>query len=188
MLLSRHHPDTTGPSPCMDALPPTSACTPPCARAGSRQTCPPAATDFERDRPGEDLSVRTNPAQSLRCRIFARFRRFFRPSFRRPLPDFLVPIACAVPRHVMKILELVRGPAYHPTNPAPQQQQASPHCFRRVAQSRSLRANANPSWPLARRQRRQRTAADSPIVNNTFARSGAGCHACIAKQGKHAGG
>ncbi len=29
----------------------------------------------------------------LRCRIFARIRRFLRPIFRRPLPDFLVPKA-----------------------------------------------------------------------------------------------
>jgi hypothetical protein len=29
----------------------------------------------------------------LRWRIFARMRRFLRPSFRRPLPDFLVPNA-----------------------------------------------------------------------------------------------
>ena len=29
----------------------------------------------------------------LRWRIFARMRRFLRPSFRRPLPDFFVPKA-----------------------------------------------------------------------------------------------
>jgi hypothetical protein len=32
----------------------------------------------------------------LRWRIFARMRRFLRPSFRRPLPDFLVPKAISV--------------------------------------------------------------------------------------------
>lgn len=31
------------------------------------------------------------PDYFLRCRIFARMRRFLRPSLRRPLPDFLVP-------------------------------------------------------------------------------------------------
>ena len=30
--------------------------------------------------------------QDLRCRILERFRRFFRPSFRRPLPVFFTPI------------------------------------------------------------------------------------------------
>ena len=32
----------------------------------------------------------------LRWRIFARMRRFLRPSFRRPFPDFLVPKAFSV--------------------------------------------------------------------------------------------
>lgn len=33
----------------------------------------------------------------FRCRIFARMRRFLRPSFRRPLPDFFTPILKTTP-------------------------------------------------------------------------------------------
>ena len=36
--------------------------------------------------------------QSLRWRVFARFLRFLRPSLRRPLPDFFVPITWKSPK------------------------------------------------------------------------------------------
>ncbi len=44
----------------------------------------------------ESRETRFNKDYFLRWRIFARMRRFLRPCFRRPFPDFLVPKASSV--------------------------------------------------------------------------------------------
>ncbi len=53
------------------------------------------SVDFplQRDQAAKKLGQRD---YFLRWRIFARMRRFLRPSFRRPLPDFFVPKANSV--------------------------------------------------------------------------------------------
>jgi hypothetical protein len=49
-----------------------------------------------RDQRRESLERRLVKDYFLRWRIFARMRRFLRPSFRRPFPDLFVPKAISV--------------------------------------------------------------------------------------------
>ena len=53
-------------------------------------------------------AVKTAVNYFLRWRIRARIRRFFRPTLRRPLPDFFVPTEAQLPKNVNEILSFGR--------------------------------------------------------------------------------
>jgi hypothetical protein len=74
----------------------------------------PVGRHTRRDQRRELLERRLVKDYFLRWRIFARMRRFLRPSFRRPFPDLFVPKAISVcklnqPNKLATILDCSNG-------------------------------------------------------------------------------